>query len=106
MDLLPWLPLPLALATLFNGWLLVRRPAGVPRWLPVATLAGQLLVVGVTGALAIPLQQQLSTPGHSPAEIVALVDRLVVVGWVREVPGLAVAAGYLVMLRAALTHRG
>ncbi len=105
LALLPWLPLPLLVATLLNVWLLVRPPAGVPRWLPAATLVGQLVVVGVTVVFALPLQAQLATPGHSPSEITGLVDRLRLVGWGRDLPGLAVAVGHLAMLARAVRTR-
>ncbi|NMD46982.1 MAG: hypothetical protein GYA85_09495 [Propionibacterium sp.] len=105
LALLPWLPLPLLVATLLNVWLLFRRPLGVSRWLPIATLLAQLFVIGVTVAFALPLQAQLSTPGHSAAEIAVLVDRLTVVGWWRDLPGLATAVGYLAMLIQALRVR-
>lgn len=103
--LLPWLPLPLLVATLFNVWLLFRRPLGVSRWLPVATLLAQLFVAAVTIAFALPVQAQLATPGHSSVEIIALLDRLTALNWWRELPGLAVAGGYLVMLIQGATRR-
>lgn len=103
--LLPWLPLPLAIATVLNIVLVFRRPNVIPRAWPVATLLIQLVVVAVTIAVAIPIQGQLATPGHSPAEIIALVHRLQVVGWWRDVPGLAVAFGFLVMLHRAIRGR-
>jgi hypothetical protein len=101
-SLLPWLPVPLLVATGLNAWLILRRPASVPRRLPLATLLGQMVVIAVTGALAIPLQQDLATAGHTPAEVVDLVDRLIRINYLREVPGLAVAAGFVVMLRHAI----
>lgn len=73
--------------------------------MPIATLLAQLFVIGVTVAFALPLQAQLSTPGHSAAEIAVLVDRLTVVGWWRDLPGLATAVGYLAMLIQALRVR-
>jgi len=103
--LLPFLPLPLVLATLGNIWLLRRRPDSVPRGLVLATLLGQVVVLLVTATLALPIQIQLGTPGNSPEEIVALVDRLIVVGYLRELPGLAVAAGFIVMLYLAVRGR-
>ena len=103
--LLPWLPAPLLLATLLNGVLVVKRPAGVPGWLPVATLLGQVFVIGVTLSQALPLQAQLATPGHTPSEIFALLDRLIQLNWWREVPGLAVASGFVVMLTHAMSRR-
>ncbi|MGS0684922.1 hypothetical protein ACVBEQ_07190 [Nakamurella sp. GG22] len=84
--LLPWLPLPLLLATIGNAWLLRRRPDGVPRGLVVATLLGQLIVIVVTVTLALPIQAELATAGHTADEIVALVDRLTVVGYSGRYP--------------------
>ena len=101
-SLLPWLPGPLLVATVLNVVLLRRRPVGVPRWAIVATLAAQLFVVGVTAGLAIPLQAQLGTAGHSPVEIPDLVERLIRVNPLREVPGLAVAAAFGWMLYRVL----
>lgn len=103
--LLPWLPLPLVVALLLNVALLFRRPLGVSGWLPIATLLAQLFVAAVTIAFALPLQAQLASPGHSPAEVAALLDRLMALNWWREVPGLAVACGYLAMLIQALRVR-
>lgn len=100
--LLPWLPLPLLLATIGNAWLVRRRPDGVPRGLVVATLIGQLIVIIVTVTLALPIQAELATAGHTADEIIALVDRLIAVGYFREIPGLAVAAGFIVMLYRAI----
>lgn len=100
--LLPWLPLPLLVATGLNAWLVARHPPAVPRGLVVATLVGQGVVIAVTATLALPLQQQLATPGHTPAEIIELLDRLTRVGYLRDVPGLAVAGGFVVMLHRAV----
>jgi len=103
--LLPWLPIPLVLATALNAWLVFRRPTGVPPALLMATLAGQLVVIGVTVAFALPIQAQLATAGRTPAEITALVESLIRINYWREIPGLAVAAGFVVMLRQALRAR-
>jgi hypothetical protein len=103
--LLPWLPIPLVISTIGTGWLVFRRPAGVSRGLVIAALSGQLIVVIVTAVLALPLQARLATPGHSPDEIVALVDRLIAVNYLREIPGLAVAAAFVGMLVVAIRGR-
>jgi len=100
--LLPWLPGPLLVATILNVVMLRRPPASVPRWVTVATLTAQLLVVAVTVGLAIPLQAQLGTAGHSPDQITDLVQRLIRVNPLREVPGLAVAAAFGWMLYRVL----
>jgi hypothetical protein len=105
-SLLPWLPFPLMVATGLNVWLIFRRPVSVPRALPIATLAGQAVIVAVTGALAIPLQVKLGTGGHTPAEIIDLVDRLIMVNYLRDVPGVAVAAGFVVMLHRTMRGAG
>lgn len=104
--LIPWLPVPLLVCTVLNGLLLRWRPAAVPRWLVLATFVLQIGVGVVTAVLAIPLQQQLGTPGHSPAEVVALLDQLVAVNRVREVPGVAVALAFVWMLHRQLRDRG
>lgn len=96
--LLPWLPVPLLAATLLNGLLIRWRPPTVPRRVVVATFVLQIVVVTVTATLAIPLQADLGSPGHSPEEVVALLDRLVQVNRLREVPGVAVAAAFVWML--------
>lgn len=101
--LIPWLPVPLLVATVLNGLLIRWCPPAVPRALVVATFVLQLAVGAATAALAIPLQLQLGTPGHSPAEIVALLDQLVLVNRVREVPGVAVALAFAWMLHRQLT---
>ncbi|MET0865982.1 MAG: hypothetical protein ABWZ98_16750 [Nakamurella sp.] len=105
LALLPFLPLPLLLSTIGTGWLIFRRPAGVPRSLVIAALCCQLVVLIVTAVLAIPIQAELATPGHSPDEIVALVDRLIAISYLRELPGLAVAGGFVVMLVLAIRGR-
>jgi hypothetical protein len=102
--LLPWLPAPLAVATVLNAVLLRRRPQAVPLSAVVATLVGQLAVVGVTGALAIPIQLELGTEGHSPEEIRDLVNRLMDINVLREVPGLAIAGTFGWMLVRVLRH--
>jgi len=103
--LIPFLPAPLVLATIGNAWLVCRPPAGVPRGLPIATLLGQVFIVILTGAMFLPIQAELATPGNSPTEILALVDRLIGISPVREIPGLAVAAAFLVMLFLAIRGR-
>lgn len=103
--LLPWLPAPLAVATVLNAVLLRRRPHAVPRAVLVATLVGQLVVVGVTAGLAIPIQLELGTAGHTPAEIRELVDRLISVNYLREVPGLAIAGAFGWMLQRVLRRQ-
>lgn len=103
--LVPWLPVPLLVATVLNGLLIRWCPPAVPRAVVVATFALQIVVGVATAALAIPLQMQLGTPGHSPAEVVALLDQLVVVGRVREVPGVAVALAFVWMLHRQLSGR-
>jgi hypothetical protein len=103
--LLPWLPAPLLLATALTAVLLYRCPAAVPRWAVGATLAAQLVVLGVTAALALPIQGELATPGHSPAEIRALIEQLIGVNPLREVPGLATAAALGWMLHRVLAAR-
>lgn len=100
--LIPWLPVPLLVATVLNGLLIRWCPPAVPRALVVATFVLQLAVGAATAALAIPLQLQLGTPGRSPAEIVALLDQLVLVNRVREVPGVAVALAFAWMLHRQL----
>ncbi len=104
--LIPWLPVPLLVATVLNGLLLLRRPPAVPRGLVLATFVLQVGIGVVTVALAIPLQQQLGTPGHSPTEVVALLDQLVAVNPLREVPGVAVALAFVWMLHRQLRDRG
>jgi hypothetical protein len=103
--LLPFLPVPLLLSTIGTGWLIFRRPAGVPRGWVIAALACQLIVLIVTVVLALPIQAELATPGHSPDEIVALVDRLIAINYLREIPGLAVAAGFVGMVLLAIRGR-
>ena len=105
-SLLPWLPGPLLVATVLNMALLRHRPLGVPRWALIATLAAHLLIVGMTAGLAVPLQAQLGTAGHSPVEIHDLVERLIRVNTLREVPGLAVAAAFGWMLYRVLLPAG
>lgn len=56
-------------------------------------------------AFAVPLQQQLGLPGHTPAEIVALLDQLVAVNHLREVPGVAIAIAFVWMLHRQLRTR-
>jgi hypothetical protein len=103
--LIPWLPVPLLVATVLNGLLLFRRPPAVPRWLVLATFALQVGIGVVTVALAIPLQQQLGTPGHSPAQVVALLDQLVAVSPLRDVPGVVIALAFVWMLHRQLRDR-
>jgi hypothetical protein len=103
--LIPWLPVPLLAATVLNGLLLRRRPPAVPRAAVLTTFVLQIGVGVVTAALAIPLQQQLGTAGHSPAEVVDLLDQLVRINWLREVPGVAVALAFVWMLHRQLSDR-
>ncbi len=103
--LVPWLPVPLLVATALNGLLIRWRPAGVPRAAVVATFVLQVVVGVVTAVLAIPLQLRLGTPGPSPAEVVALLDQLVAVNRLREVPGVAVALAFVWMLHRQLAAR-
>ena len=103
--LVPWLPVPLLVATVLNGLLIRWRPPGVPRAAVVGTFVLQVVVGAVTAALAIPLQLQLGTPGHTPAEVVALLDQLVLVNRVREVPGVVVALAFVWMLHRQLRDR-
>jgi hypothetical protein len=103
--LIVWLPLPLVIATIGVAWLIYRRPDGVPRGLAIAALLAQLIVLVVTAALALPIQVELGTPGHTPDQIIAVVDRLILVNYLREVPGLAVAAVFVVMLVLAMRRR-
>ena len=103
--LVPWLPVPLLVATVLNGLLIRWCPPGVPRAAVVATFVLQVVVGAVTAALAIPLQVQLGTPGAAPAEVVALLDQLVAVNRLREVPGVAVALAFVWMLHRQLAAR-
>lgn len=105
--LLLWLPFPLLIVTALNVWLVARPPTVVSRRLPVAALACQLVIVGLTGALFIPIQQQLGTPGHTPAETLVLIDRLIQLTPLRDLPGIAAAACYIAMLHLQLriTHQ-
>jgi len=103
--LIPFLPVPLVLATIGNAWLVFRPPAGVPRGLPIATLVAQVVILVLTVTMFLPIQAELATPGNSPAEIVALVDRLIGISPIREIPGLAVAAAFVVMLYLAIRGR-
>lgn len=100
--LIPWLPVPLAVATVLNGLLLRWRPPAVPRAAVLTTFVLQIGVGVVTAALAIPLQLQLGTAGHSPAEVIDLLDQLTTVNRVREVPGVAVALAFVWMLHRQL----
>ncbi len=102
LRLLPFLPVPLLVATVLNGLLLRWRPPAVPLPAVAVTLALQIGIGIVTVALAIPLQQQLGTPGHSPAEIVGLLDQLTSVSLWRDIPGVAVALMFVWMLRRQL----
>jgi hypothetical protein len=105
--LIPWLPVPLLVATVLNGLLVRRRPPAVPRALVLTTFALQIGICAVTVALALPLQAELSTAGHSPAEVVDLLDQLVRVSWLRDVPGAAIALAFVWMLHRQLTaHQG
>lgn len=101
--LIPWLPVPLLAATVLNGMLIRWRPSAVPRGLVVAAFVLQLVVGIVTVVLAIPLQVALGRAGHSPEEIVALLDRLVRVNRLREVPGIAVVVAFVWMLHRQVT---
>lgn len=103
--LIPWLPVPLAAATVLNGLLLRWRPPGVSRAALLTTFALQVGVGAVTAALAIPLQRQLATGGHSPAEVIDLLDQLTRVSWLREVPGIAVALIWVAMLHRLAGRR-
>jgi hypothetical protein len=102
LALLPWLPLPLLVATIGTALLIRRRPVDVPRGLVIAALLGQLIVIIVTVTVAIPIQAQLASAGHTPAEIITAVDRLILLSYLREIPGLAVAVVYVVMLWRAI----
>ena len=95
----------LLVVTVLNGALLRWRPAAVPRWTVLATLLGQIGICAATVAFAVPLQQLLGTPGHSPAEIIALLDQLVAVNRLREVPGVAIALAFVWMLHRQLLER-
>ena len=101
--LIPWLPVPLLAATVLNGLLIRWRPPAVPRALVLTTFVLQIGVGAVTAVLAIPLQAKLGTAGHSPAEVVDLLDQLVRIGWLREVPGIAVALAFVWMLHRQLS---
>jgi hypothetical protein len=103
--LIPWLPVPLLAATVLNGLMLRWRPAAVPRALVLTTFVLQVGIGVVTAALAIPLQTELGTAGHSPAEIVDLLDRLVRISWLRDVPGIGVALAFVWMLHRQLSER-
>jgi hypothetical protein len=104
--LLPWLPGPLGLALVLTAAMLKRSDHSRGRAVVIALLAGQLLVVGVTAVLVIPIQQELSAPGHTPEEIRELVMRLRRLSVWRDVPGVAVACGFAWMLHRAVRTGG
>ncbi|MBC8093910.1 MAG: hypothetical protein H7Y15_18635 [Pseudonocardia sp.] len=103
--LIPWLPVPLLVATILNGLLLRWRPPAVPRAAVLATFILQIGIGVMTVALAIPLQTQLGTAGYSPAEVVELLDQLTTVSRLREVPGVVVALAFVWMLHRQLRWR-
>ncbi len=98
LRLLPWLPIPLAVATVLTALMLRWRPAAVPIAAIAVVLALQIGVGVITGVFAIPLQRALGTAGRSPDEIVALLDQLTALSWFRDVPGVAVALAFVWML--------
>jgi hypothetical protein len=102
--LLPWLPGPLLVATVLTGLLMRWRPAEVP--LPAVALAFvlQLGVVVLTVTLVLPVQAALGSPA-APEEVLALLDRLVIVNRFREAPGVAVTLIFAWLLWRQL-HRG
>ena len=102
--LIPWLPVPLLAATVLNGLMLRWRPPVVPRGLVLTTFLLQIGIGVVTAALAIPLQAKLGTAGHSPAEVVDLLDQLTRVSRLRDVPGVAVALAFVWMLHRQLSE--
>jgi hypothetical protein len=103
--LIPWLPVPLLAATVLNGLMLRWRPPAVPRAVVLTTFVLQIGIGAVTAALALPLQAELSTAGHSPAEVVDLLDQLVRMSWLRDVPGVAIALAFVWMLHRQLSER-
>jgi hypothetical protein len=104
--LLPWLPGPLGLALVLTAAMLRRSDHSGGRAVVIALLAGQLLVVSVTAVLVIPIQQELSAPGHTPEEIRNLIMRLRRLNVWRDVPGVAVAFGFAWMLHRAVRLGG
>jgi hypothetical protein len=82
------------------------RPPAVPRAMVLTTFVLQIGIGVATVALAIPLQQKLGAGGHTPAEVAGLLDQLVRVNPVRDVPGVAVALAFVWMLHRQLSGRG
>ena len=78
-----YMVLPLMLATVLTFALLWLRPAAIPRWAIILSLALQLTMWISTFTIQIPIQMELSTAGLS----LPLIERLIFTNWwLRRVP--------------------
>ena len=94
-----YMVLPLMIATVLTAALLWLRPAAIPRWAIILSLALQLTMWISTFTIQIPIQMELSTAGLS----LPLIERLIFTNWwLRRVPMLANSLLFLWMMSLVL----
>jgi hypothetical protein len=97
-SILPFLVAPLLMGFVLSLFLLWRRPFAIPTWAMLGSVGLQLVILISTVVLFIPIQTALGQSGQTALEVSALIDRLRVMGWVRDVPGIINAGLYIWML--------
>ena len=96
------LVIPLMVLTVLTALLLWRRPAPIPRWAVLLSLAIQVMVWIATFSIHIPIQMELSANGQS----LPLIDRLIVTNWwLRRIPHLINSGLFLWMMSLLLRER-
>ncbi|NJK44169.1 MAG: hypothetical protein HC933_07680 [Pleurocapsa sp. SU_196_0] len=97
-SILPFLVGPLLIGFVLSLALLWKRPSAIPTWAMLGSVGLQLVVLISTATLFIPIQTALGQSGQTALEVSALIDRLRLMGWVRDVPGVINAGLYVWML--------
>jgi hypothetical protein len=89
---------PAFLVIVLTVLLLWWRPAAVPRWGIWLSLALHLVTVIVSVTSQIPIQAEFDRSGLS----LTLLDRLILMDWLRKVPGIMNAILFLWMMKKVL----
>ena len=93
--LVPFMVIPMLVATVLTMLLLWLKPAPIPRWVLWLSLALQLVTWVSTAAIQLPIQFELSTNGLS----LPLIERLIFTSlWLRRVPHILNAGLFIWMM--------